>query len=55
MDIKSYFILFVGKPAVLYDVSHPDWAPTLNLGHGGGYEMQPAKAVDRHVWRTERA
>jgi len=22
-----------GKPASLYDVENPDWAPTVNMGH----------------------
>ena len=25
-----------GKPANLYDVNHPDWLPTLHLGHNKG-------------------
>lgn len=24
-----------GKPSALFDVDHPDWAPSLNLGYKG--------------------
>ena len=27
-------ILFIGKPAALFDTTHPDWVPALNLGYG---------------------
>ena len=29
------FNLSLGKPAALFDTTHPDWAPTVNLGYGG--------------------
>ena len=31
--ILSFHILFLGKPAKLFETTHTDWAPSLHLGN----------------------
>lgn len=48
--MDGYFCLPKGKPAYEMDKSHPDWAPTLQLGHSEG----TATVSDRHGCRQHR-
>ena len=33
----------LGEPAKLYDESHPDWAPTIDMGHNSSNVKQTSK------------
>jgi len=34
LDYFAFFVLIcTGKPADLYDTAHPDWGPSINMGH----------------------
>lgn len=39
---------FPGKPSSLYDHTNPDWAPTLNLGHGKVKQSASTSDSNRH-------
>ncbi len=41
-----------GSPARLFDVSNPDWAPTLNLGYSFGHSDEGSK--ERYERRMAR-
>ena len=41
-----------GQPVDMYNASHPDWIPTLNLGRNGGKKVRPDTyqcAMQRHA------
>ena len=43
------FQVLTGKPTELEDQVHPDWLPTLNLGHGPRIDAVHAKeALERY-------
>ena len=42
-------VMMIGKPALLYDETSPDWAPCLHLGYANNYSSDSA------VKRYERA
>lgn len=44
-----------GQPAALEDETHPDWVPTLNLGHGLKRKADPTQASGRYARRIARA
>lgn len=46
-----YYFFIAGKPCALYDITNPDWAPTLKLGHR---KVDPA-ATTRDSSRHQRA
>ena len=47
---------FLGKPAALYDETHPDWAPTKNMGHSSSSVSKPSSksALARQKRAKER-
>ncbi|XP_050703219.1 uncharacterized protein LOC126988852 [Eriocheir sinensis] len=62
MDIQEYTPnlaagdeeVHVGRPAVLEDISNPDWAPTQNLGHRKVSQELVAISCARHQRIQER-
>ena len=45
--------MFTGKPAYEMFESHPDWAPSLNLGHSEANAAETEQSAPRHTKRPE--
>ena len=43
-----------GEPADLYDVNHPDWLPTLHMGHDKGTGSSEAARYERAKEREQK-
>ena len=46
--------LVSGEPADLYDVNHPDWLPTLHMGHDKGTGSSDAARYERAKERERK-
>ena len=54
--MKDGIRIFSGKPAYLHDTAHPDWAPTLCLGHAhtDTKDLGTNKAMERYCRARKR-
>ena len=47
-------LCYSGKPSTLYDDSHPDWSPTLRMGHNRSTLTSVVSAGRRYIRHTKR-